>query len=307
MICCDVAAQLVDRRIDAPGFAVGVRRFAIGLGKKVLVANSVAVAADAIFGLPAGQLTAPVAWFGLLAYTLQIYFDFSGYSDMAIGLGRMLGFHLPENFDYPYTARSVRDFWRRWHITLSTWFRDYLFVPLGGSRRGSAKTYRNLLLVFLLCGLWHGAAWTFVAWGLWHGAFLVLERLAGVRPAAPPARGRSWLAHGYTLGVVGFGWVLFRCNGIGHAGRYFLALAGGNELDVTLHPLVHFVDAKLLTVVALALVGCGPWLRRATQRWDASAPGTLALARSTAVALLLLASAMTLSAGTHNPFIYFRF
>jgi len=305
----DVASQLIERAVTLEGFAAGVRRFAIGLGKKILLANAVAVPADAIFGLAPAALTAPVAWFGLICYTLQIYFDFSGYSDMAIGLGRMLGFKLPENFDYPYIARSVREFWRRWHMTLSRWFRDYLYIPLGGGRHGTGKTYRNLLLVFLLCGLWHGAAWNFVLWGLWHGAFLVLERLVGVGEARSDSRWPAfrWLPHLYTLGVVMFGWVLFRADSLGHALDFWSAMFGGNELERVLHPLVHFVDAKLLTLTALALIGCGPLLPWVVERWQAGAPTALAFARTAGVALLLLASAMTLSGGTHNPFIYFRF
>jgi alginate O-acetyltransferase complex protein AlgI len=303
----DVAAQLIARRVTVEGFAAGVRRFAVGLGKKVLLANAVAVPADAIFGLAIDQLTVPVAWFGVLSYTLQIYFDFSGYSDMAIGMGKMLGFEFPENFDYPYTARSVREFWRRWHMTLSNWFRDYLYIPLGGSQHGRAATYRNLLLVFLLCGLWHGAAWNFVAWGLWHGFFLAAERLVAERW---PRRGRAlprWLPHLYTLSVVTIGWVLFRANDLRAAKRYLGALFGANEFERVLHPLVHFIDAKLLTLVALAIIGCAPLLPRIIARGQAAAPGLIAVARSAGVALLLLASAMTLSAGTHNPFIYFRF
>lgn len=298
----DVAAQLVARRIDGAGFAAGVRRFTVGLGKKVLIANSVAVPADAIFGLPPDRLTAPVAWFGLLAYTLQIYFDFSGYSDMAIGLGRMLGFRLPENFAHPYAARSVREFWRRWHITLSTWFRDYLFVPLGGSRRGPWRTYRNLLVVFLLCGLWHGAAWTFVAWGLWHGIFLIVERRLAQRQLGP-----AWAAHAYTVLVVALGWVLFRAPSLGHALAYLRALAGAAAGATHLHPLVHFVDAKLIAVMLLGTAGCLPLVPRLVDSGTRSAPRLLALARSAAVVAVLLACAMTLSAGTHNPFIYFRF
>jgi alginate O-acetyltransferase complex protein AlgI len=305
----EVAAQLVDRRVTIDGFAAGVRRFAVGLGKKVLIANAVAVPADEIFALPAAQLTAPVAWFGLLCYTLQIYFDFSGYSDMAIGLGRMLGFKLPENFDSPYIARSVREFWRRWHITLSRWFRDYLYIPLGGSRRGERKTYRNLLLVFLLCGLWHGASWSFVVWGLWHGFFLVVERLfstlspkTGSRWPAP-----RWLPHLYTLGVVTLGWVVFRADTLGEALLYLQAMSGVSSPERVLHPLVHFVDAKLLTVVTLGLLGCGPLLARRLRRWQPLAPRAVGLLRTGAVGLLLLASAMALAGGTHNPFIYFRF
>jgi alginate O-acetyltransferase complex protein AlgI len=304
----DVAAQLIERRVTLDGFAAGVRRFAVGLGKKVLVANAVAVPADRVFALPAEQLTAPVAWFGLLCYTLQIYFDFSGYSDMAVGLGRMLGFRLPENFDYPYVAKSVREFWRRWHMTLSRWFRDYLYIPLGGSRRGGAATLRNLLLVFLLCGLWHGAAWNFVVWGLWHGLFLVLERLLDRGPGLGPRRAASaWLGHLYTLGVVMTGWVLFRADTLAYALEFLRVMVFGSDLDPVLHPLVHLLDPKLLTLVSLGALGSTPAMADLVSGWQRRSPASLGLARTAATAGLLLASAMSLSAGTHNPFIYFRF
>ncbi len=183
----DLATQLVRRRFFRAGFAEGVRRFIFGLSKKMLIANTLALPADAIFGLPPEGLSAGLAWLGITCYTLQIYFDFSGYSDMAIGLARMFGFDFKENFNYPYVSRSVTEFWRRWHMSLSSWFRDYLYIPLGGNRRGTIHTYFNLLAVFFLCGLWHGASWAFVGWGLYHGGFLVLER---TRPGAGSTRRR---------------------------------------------------------------------------------------------------------------------
>lgn len=198
----DIARDLVARRETLARFASGVRRFTVGLGKKMLIANVLAEPADRVFGLAPADLTAPLAWLGVAAYTAQIYFDFSGYSDMAIGLGRMFGFEFPENFRHPYAARSITEFWRRWHITLSTWFRDSLYVPLGGNRRGSARTALNLLAVFLLCGLWHGAAWNFVVWGLYHGALLGLERPWRGRRAPGAA---APLRHAYTLLAVAAG------------------------------------------------------------------------------------------------------
>src|SRR5437762_694029 len=187
----EIADQLARRLVSLDTFAYGVQRFIIGLAKKVLIANNVAATADAIFGMPVDRLSAAHAWLGLLCYTLQIYFDFSGYSDMAIGLGAMFGFRFPENFRWPYIAASVQEFWRRWHMSLSSWFRDYLYVPLGGSRVSPARTYVNLVAVFFLCGLWHGASWNFVVWGLFHGTFLVAERLglaAAVRRLWAPIR-----------------------------------------------------------------------------------------------------------------------
>ena len=195
----DIADQLARRLVTVDDFGYGVRRFIIGLAKKVLVANVVAGPADRIFAMPVAELSAGHAWLGLTCYTLQIYFDFSGYSDMAIGLGRMFGFRFPENFRWPYIADSVQEFWRRWHISLSTWFRDYLYIPLGGNRVSPARRYVNLVTVFFLCGLWHGASWNFVIWGLWHGTFLVIERVlhqsrrhqSPNHQMWPSARGRS--------------------------------------------------------------------------------------------------------------------
>jgi len=172
-----IADQLHKRSVTTDAFSLGVRRFVVGLGQKMLIANILAVPADAIFAVPSEGLTPAIAWLGVVAYTLQIYFDFAGYSNMAIGLGHMFGFTLPENFNYPYIAQSITEFWRRWHISLSRWFRDYLYIPLGGNRKGSYRTYANLFVVFFLCGLWHGASWNFVVWGLFHGFFLVVERV----------------------------------------------------------------------------------------------------------------------------------
>lgn len=307
----DVARELVERTVTAANFASGATRFVLGLGKKVLIANTVAVTADRIFNLPAGELHFKEAWLGVIAYTLQIYFDFSGYSDMAIGMGRMLGFHFPENFRHPYAARSIQDFWRRWHISLSTWFRDYLYIPLGGSHGSPAQTYRNLLLVFLLCGLWHGAGWTFVAWGLWHGLFLVVERLGLERQLE--RRGRV-IGHGYTLLVVMLGWVLFRAENLAQAGSFFRAMfAVGTTLGHT-SPLLGN-DAKLALVLGLVLATplagrlADAWRARGTGRWPRGTAAELAfqLVRTAGVSAVFVLAAMWLASGTYNPFIYFRF
>ncbi|QEL13183.1 MBOAT family O-acyltransferase [Limnoglobus roseus] len=194
----DLAESLATRDHTLDRFADGVRRFTMGLAKKILIADTLAVVADQVFRLPPQELAASAAWVGMLCYALQIYFDFSGYSDMAIGLGKLFGFEFAENFRYPYSAASVTDFWRRWHISLSSWFRDYVYIPLGGNRGGAFATYRNLLIVFVLCGLWHGANWTFLVWGAWHGGFLILERVLASRktatessPSPPALRGRG--------------------------------------------------------------------------------------------------------------------
>ena len=304
----DIAGQLVHRVVTRETFALGSQRFAIGLGKKMLLANTVAVPADAIFALPTAQLTVGLAWLGIVCYTLQIYFDFSGYSDMAIGLALLFGFRFPENFNYPYIARSMTEFWRRWHISLSTWFRDYVYVPLGGNRRGPGRTYLNLWIVFLLCGLWHGAAWTFVAWGLYHGSFLVLERLGAgrwIEGLWAPAR------HVYTVLVFMGGWVFFRAESLGHAGAYLAAMAGfasGSGLEQ--HAGLHLNAVVVMALVA-GIIGSAPFLPRLGRWRDGIGAVNLRLAveagRLAGLALLLVASAMLMAAGTYNPFIYFRF
>jgi len=305
----DVAAAIVQRTVAADDLAAGVHRFVIGLAKKMLVANTVAVAADAIFAIPGAALTPACAWFGLLCYTVQIYFDFSGYSDMAIGLGRVLGFRFLENFDYPYTARSVTEFWRRWHISLSTWFRDYLYIPLGGNRLGTARTLVNLLVVFALCGLWHGAHFTFLAWGLYHGAFLVLER-AGLGARIE----RLWrpLRHGYALLAVTFGWVLFRANGLTHAVDYLRALAFAANGDAARWHLDLFASPLVLTALAAAVIGATPVAAAGCARLAATRESVpVAVAARTAgllvLALLFVASCVLMAAGTYNPFLYYRF
>ncbi|MEO8506426.1 MAG: MBOAT family protein, partial [Betaproteobacteria bacterium] len=219
----DIAAQLPDREQRMADFTYGVRRFVLGLGKKVLIANTLGRVADQIFALPTTELTTPLAWLGLACYTLQIYFDFSGYSDMAIGLGRMFGFEFVENFNYPYISRSLTEFWRRWHISLSTWFRDYLYIPMGGGRVGRSRVYFNLVVVFALCGLWHGASLNYLLFGCFHGAVLVLERAwLGARLARWP----SVLRHVYLMFVVALGWVFFRCEDTAVMTAWFAAMSG---------------------------------------------------------------------------------
>lgn len=307
----DVAGELVSRAVTLADFAGGATRFTLGLGKKVLLANTLASTADRVFALPAEPLPFNLAWLGVIAYTLQIYFDFSGYSDMAIGMGRMLGFHFPENFRHPYAARSVQDFWHRWHISLSTWLRDYLYIPLGGSRGSGLRTYLNLWIVFLLCGLWHGAGWTFVAWGLYHGLFLVLER-GGLarwleRLGAP-------LSHAYTLLVVMFGWVLFRADSLAQAGVFARAMLQVGGAWGHTSPVLNN-DGKLALLLGAVLAT--PLAARLAERWQAWStqpspsgwPGELAFQtlRTAGTTALFALAAMWLAAGTYNPFIYFRF
>lgn len=309
--------ELAGRKHDFARFGLGLQYFIVGLCQKVLIANTVAAFADHAFGLPSGELAASVAWIGLLAYTLQIYFDFCGYSNMAIGLAFMLGFTFPKNFDYPYSSRSITEFWRRWHMSLSFWFRDYVYVPLGGNRHGRLMTLRNLLIVFFLTGLWHGAAWNFIVWGLFHGAFLLLERFwLGARLQRMPAV----VGWSYTIFVVMVGWVFFRADNMGLALAYLQRMfdpAAFGPLTVAARLLLNpEVLAALAAGIAFSFPTM-PWLldRLGFSRVDRS-PDIDELRLDTRyvhalpVALLfagfVLPCALLVS-GTLNPFLYFRF
>lgn len=306
----DVMRELHQRVVMKSQFVDGIRRFSVGMAKKMLLANTVAVAADELFGARPETLTRAEAWFGLACYALQIYFDFAGYSDMAIGMGKMLGFTFLENFNYPYIATSLKDFWRRWHMSMSTWFRDYLYVPLGGNRRGRTRTYLNLLVVFFVTGLWHGASWTFVAWGLWHGVFLMIERLGFDRLLK-----KLWLPfqHLYTLLAVLGGWILFRSDSFAHAAGFVRALVfGGNGAfgsDAIRNP-------QILLAMVIGLCAATPVLISLRDRYISDATiqrhRTLRLTTFTgfetiALMVLFAAAVMRLAGDTYNPFIYFRF
>jgi alginate O-acetyltransferase complex protein AlgI len=306
-----IQAQLHARTHDLRKFERGVRYFVIGLGQKMLIANTLATPADSIFSLPAADLTASVGWLGSICYTLQIYYDFAGYSNMAIGLGFMLGFQLPKNFDHPYISQSITEFWRRWHITLSTWFRDYLYIPLGGNRRGALRTYGNLLIVFLLCGLWHGAAWSFVVWGLYHGLFLVIERVGLAN-----AIGRIWrpLRHLYVLFVVNIGFVIFRADSLAYAAEYLRAMAGLGLGDGVAHHLGVYLQPNVVISLALGACGSAPlfamletWLSRRAGTGSTLIPIATRMGVAVGLGGIWLLISMGLAAGTHNPFIYFRF
>ena len=303
----DIAGELLSRRLGVEGFASGVRRFGIGLGKKMLVANTVAVVADQMFAVEPARLGAAAAWLGVVCYAVQIYFDFSGYSDMAIGLARMFGFHFLENFDHPYVSRSVTEFWRRWHLSLSRWFRDYLYLPLGGSRISPARTYLNLSVVFLLCGLWHGASWTFVVWGAFHGALLIAERAGWGRVLARLPRA---VQHAQTLLWVLVGWVFFRAHSVQQGVSYLRAMLGLGAASDAAQVLASITPGVVLALTA-GLIGSTPVMAQVRERWAAAegAPAGAALAwgRDLAVVGLLLLSTMQVASGTYNPFIYFRF
>ncbi|WP_337185215.1 MBOAT family O-acyltransferase [Phenylobacterium sp.] len=295
---------------------LGIQYFIVGLSQKVLLANTVAPLADRAFGLEAAALDPATAWLGALAYMLQIYFDFCGYSNMAIGLAFMLGFTFPKNFDYPYAARSVTEFWRRWHISLSSWFRDYVYIPLGGNRGGRFRTLRNLLIVFFLTGLWHGAAWTFVVWGLYHGAFLLLERMGLGRAldAAPPA-----LARAYTLLAVLVGWVVFRADTLPGAVAYLGRMVDLGGWAMPPVDTLALLDAERAAALLLGAAFAFPILPWALDRLRAprlpASPGIeprldtqgVHVLATPVLMLALLASVALLAGSSLNPFLYFRF
>ena len=308
----DIAAEIVRRRVTSADFAAGAERFLYGLAKKVLLANPLGLVADKIFVLPAAELSPALCWLGALCYTFQIYYDFSGYSDMAIGLGRMFGFHFLENFNYPYIARSIREFWRRWHISLSTWFRDYLYIPLGGNRHGAVRTGANLLLVFLLCGLWHGASWTFLIWGVYHGFFLVLERVPAVRRLLD--RLPAPLQHAYVLLVVLVGWVFFRADTFAHALAYLQAMVDFSREPLFNSQLFLALNNEFSLTLGAAVIGSAP-LFALLRRWRAGRPivpapamrRLAATARVGSLGFVLVYSIAAVLGGAHNPFLYFRF
>ena len=293
----DIEAQLHKRSASLAQVGQGLERVILGLSKKVLLANNLGLLADAMRAAP--QLSVLSAWLGAAAYTLQIYFDFSGYSDMAIGMGRMLGFSFAENFDYPYRARSVTEFWRRWHISLSGWFRDYVYIPLGGNRVGVGRHILNLLAVWLLTGLWHGASWNFVVWGLYYALLLIAEKyITGKALGRLPAG----LARAVTLALVTVGWVIFSNTGFAAMGRYLGCLVGVGAVGFADRAFLYALRSYGL-LLAFAALCCGPGLRQ----WQLKLTGRLPAVALALFAGLLGACTAYLVQGSYNPFLYFRF
>jgi len=301
----DVDDQIVKRSLTPKKTATGVIRFATGLGKKVIISNTMAEVVDTIFRLPADQISTGMAWAGAIFYALQIYFDFSGYSDMAIGLGKMFGFEFHENFNLPYISQSIQEFWRRWHISLSTWFKQYLYIPLGGNRKGKIRTYINLCIVFFATGLWHGANYTFIFWGCFHALFSVMERLfLGKWIKKNPVKIVNQI---YTLLVVLLGWVFFRSDTLSYAFEYIGVMF--RMQSSALWNFGELVSMKALVVAAIGILLCGPvqqmsvygWMKKKTEtRWGFALQGV-------AVCGILIYCMLALASGAYNPFIYFRF
>ncbi|MCH1642338.1 MBOAT family protein [Paenibacillus timonensis] len=301
----DVHDQIENRVTTVDDFAYGIRRFVMGLGKKIIIANTLGQVADSIFNLPAHQNSLDTAWIGAICYSLQIYFDFSGYSDMAIGLARMFGFKFKENFDFPYVSKTVTEFWRRWHISLSSWFRDYLYIPLGGNRKGNV--YFNLLIVFMVTGLWHGAAWNFVIWGLWHGLFLIIERV--LRKSKTKFRIPQILTWLYTMLIVVVGWVLFRSPDLAYALSYLkIMFAIDSPYDVGF-TVWYYLDPMVITIILIACLASLPiskYIKNNVGAYEEHNGFSLFI-QNAYVAFLLILSIMFMATSTYNPFIYFRF
>ncbi len=311
----DIADQLDKRSSTIDKFSSGIRRFILGLARKVLIANPMAFIADQAFNTSHSDLTISMAWVGIIAYSFQIYYDFAGYSDMAIGLARMFGFELLENFNSPYIAKNIKEFWRRWHISLSTWFRDYLYIPLGGNRLNKTRTYLNLLIVFFLTGLWHGAAWNFVIWGFIHGFFLIIER-AGFDKIL--SKTPKFFQHTYTLSIVLIAWVFFRANNSTEAINYIKTMIGLGNPYFALHQVSEFFTIDFGIIIVIALLGSVEFFKVILYNYNkliTSCKHSIAIlltniyqivAFLTIVSLLILCT-LYLTTNSYNPFIYFRF
>ncbi len=298
----DVERELEDRQINITLIGEGVGHFVKGLAKKVLIANNIGMLWTTVKAMEITSLSTLTAWIGILAFTFQIYFDFSGYSDMAIGLGKMLGFHFPQNFDYPYTSRSISEFWRRWHITLGSWFRSYVYIPLGGNREGTAKTLRNLLIVWALTGLWHGASWNFIIWGLYFGIIIILERLflRSILEKIPAA-----ISTAYSFILVVFGWVLFETNTLADAGRYIKAMFGayGGFIDTN----ARYLLTTNIVMFAICIILSTRVLEQVGEYIATKLPVLYQYSAPVLEVILMIICTAYLVDSTYNPFLYFRF
>ncbi len=308
----DIADQLGNKDLSVENFSLGLQRFIIGLAKKMLIANSFAEIADQVYAFPSEQVSSLWAWTGIIAYSFQIYYDFAAYSDMAIGMGRMTGFRFLENFNYPYISRSVREFWQRWHMSLSYWFRDYLYISLGGNRLGKGRTYLNLFIVFFATGLWHGASWNFVIWGLFHGFFIILERLGLDKLLKKSPR---FVPHFYTLGVWIISMVFFRSPDIQSSWQYLgrMFAFSGNDFAVSSYMNNFYFDTETIILLVVAIAFSMPVYRIIEGKLNGICnQGRLQVVlvsgcRILFYAALFIISASFFAAGSYNPFIYFRF
>lgn len=296
----DIATQIKTRMYSYELFYQGIMRFLCGLAKKVLIANPIGSLWEIISQLPPTQTSMLMSWLGIIAFALQLYFDFSGYSNMAIGLGKMLGFHLPENFHYPYLAKSMREFWQRWHMTLGTWFRSYVYIPLGGSHHGIKKTIRNLLIVWLLTGLWHGAGWNFIIWGLYCGIWIIFERMLF----------QSWLykhsiiSHAYFIIIILIGWVFFANDSLTSALTYLTAMFNIFSQPFINDYTVYLLGSNLM-LLCIALIGCTHFPAKLYHTFKDHT--WLLCSMPIIVIIILFFCTAGITADTYNPFLYFRF
>lgn len=292
-----IADEIVNRKENFEDFSVGCMRFVVGLGKKVLIANIVGELADYIWQLD--ERTVLIAWMGAIAYTMQIYFDFSGYSDMAIGLGRMFGFHFEENFNYPYVSKSITEFWRRWHMSLSQWFRDYVYIPLGGNRAGKMRTFWNLFVVWLLTGIWHGANWTFICWGLLYFLLLMFEKSIGVNV-------KKGISHVYTMFFVILAWVLFRSNSITEAVGYWGNMFGIGTSGL-IDPTTITLFRSYILVWPVVAIGCTSLPKKVAQWIRKKQEELYSVLLVLGTVSIFMLSVVYLVKNTYNAFIYFNF
>lgn len=304
----DIANEIDNRKSSLEDFGSGIERFIIGIGKKAIIANTMAATADAIWNNYATGSSWIIVWIGSIAYTLQIYYDFSGYSDMAIGLGRMLGFHFNENFNLPYISKSITEFWRRWHISLSSWFRDYVYIPLGGNKR---HVYFNLLIVFLLTGIWHGASWHYVAWGVWNGAFILIERKLKLdkkrdyQKYGMLGRGISKI---YTLFIVNIGWVIFRAPHTSDAFNYIATMFGVIRPESVGYTVLWYLDRWTITIMVIGVLFASAVPMRIKEIIKAKiSKDILCVIKYILLLVLFYLSLLRIVSGTYNPFIYFQF
>ncbi|MCW3807385.1 MBOAT family O-acyltransferase [Plebeiibacterium marinum] len=300
----DISKQLISREITTDKITKGIERFIIGLAKKAILANSCAVIADILFSASPDHISTGAAWIGAIAYSCQIYFDFSAYSDMAIGLGNMFGFKFLENFNYPYISLSIREFWRRWHISLSTWFRDYLYIPIGGNRISKKITFRNLIIVFVITGLWHGASWNFILWGLFHGLFIIIERHVNIDKYLR----NSLIKRLYTIIVIIIGWVIFRSQNISHAIDYISCMFNTHHDSGILYHAKYFLNAENILILSLCVILSTPVFPLLKSKFDKHPlNNNFSVIYYFCLFILLFICISYISAGTYNPFIYFRF
>ena len=299
----DIERQLKKRKTSIEKMTFGIRRFIFGLGKKCVLSNACAEVADVVFDSDINFLSTPIAWIGIMCYTFQIYYDFSGYSDMAIGLGKIFGFEFLENFNFPYISTSIQEFWRRWHISLSSWFKEYLYIPLGENRKGKVRTYLNLLIVFFCTGFWHGASWNFIVWGMFHGFFQLLER----GKWGEYIKNKRILGHFYTMLIVMVGWVFFRAESLPKALQYLHKMFVYDSYSI--YTIGRYMNCYIIVIIFLSILLCGLLQNKSHFLWGKSINNPLQISfMDCSICLLIMAiTGVLIVCNTYNPFIYFQF